>query len=73
MNIFMDQELESTINDIIHGYLKKHNLNVSNQVIDLDTLIEHVNYVLWTHYSYREDIPNLKMKIIEIINNLKTS
>lgn len=64
----MDNELEAWIRGIVYDYFEKHNLTPKYQINDLKPIVNYVKYVLETHYQYKEKIPNLKIKIMEILS-----
>ncbi len=51
----------------LYDYFKKHDLTPEYQINDLEPIVNYVKYVLETHYQYKEEIPNLKIKISEIL------
>ena len=65
----MNEKLKSRIRDIINHYFKIYDLTPEYQTDKqgLRKLEEHVKYVLETHDQYKEEIPDLKIKILEIL------
>ena len=67
------KELKSRIRDIMNHYFiindltPKYHINDTNLIEELE---KHVKEILVTHDSYKEEIPNLKVIIIEILNEL---
>ena len=66
----MNEKLKSRIRDIINQYFKIYDLTPEYQINDsnlIGELEKHVKEFLVTHYSYKEEIPDLKIKILEIL------
>jgi cob(I)alamin adenosyltransferase len=65
----MDEKIKSRIHDIMYDYFEKNDLIPKNQIKkqEFKKLEEHVKYVLETHDQYKEEIPDLKIKILEIL------
>jgi hypothetical protein len=67
----MDEKLKSRIRNIMNHYFKIHDLTPEYQIDDPNQIREiekHVKYELETRYQYKEKIPNLKIKIMEILS-----
>ena len=56
----MDEKLKSWIRNIVYDYYEE--INDTN----LEKLKKHVRCVLGIRYQYKEEIPNLKIIILEI-------